>query len=106
LISASCGGSSLAIDGVPIYKAVVGQAAQSLCELVAEAARPLLGKNAGEVDGQVLADEFWALLHGMSALYMDRVAPFDLARVINAVMTLIRGACMKPGMRPRCRSVN
>ena len=83
------------MDGVPIDKTVVGQSAQSLCSVVAYAVRPLLGENAGEADGQILADELWALLHGMSALYMDRVAPFDLARVTNAVMTLIQGARLR-----------
>jgi hypothetical protein len=33
----------------------------------------------------------------MSALYMDRVAPFDLARVTNAVLTLIQGARARQG---------
>jgi AcrR family transcriptional regulator len=80
------------MDGVPIDKTILGQSAQSLCKVVAAAVRPLLGESAGEADGQILADELWALLHGMSALYMDRVAPFDLAGVTNAVMTLIRGA--------------
>lgn len=89
------------MDGVPIDKTVVGQSAQSLCKVVANAVRPLLGKNGGEADGQILADEVWALLHGMSALYMDRVAPFDLARVTSAVMTLIHGARMRQGARPR-----
>ena len=37
----------------------------------------------------------------MSALYMDRVAPFDLARVTNALMTLTEGARMRQGARPR-----
>jgi AcrR family transcriptional regulator len=94
------------MDGVPIDKTVVGRSAQSLCKLVAEAVRPLLGENDGEADGQMLADELWALLHGMAALYMDRVAPFDLARVTNAVTTLIRGARMRPGARPRRGSKN
>lgn len=94
------------MDGVPIDKTVVGQSAQSLCKVVANAVRPLLGKNGGEADGQILADELWALLHGMSALYMDRVAPFDLARVTSAVMTLIQGARMRQGARPRRRSIN
>jgi hypothetical protein len=80
---------------VPIDKTVVSQSAQSLCKVVAEAVRPLLGENAGEADGQILADELWALLHGMSALYIDRVAQFDLARVTDAVMTLIQGARMR-----------
>ena len=42
----------------------------------------------------MLADELWALLHGMASLYLDRFAPFDLARITNAAMTLIRGARM------------
>jgi AcrR family transcriptional regulator len=83
------------MDGVPVDKTVVGRSAQSLCKVVAEAVRPLLGESASEAQGQILADELWALLHGMAALYMDRVAPFDLARVANAVMTLIHGARMK-----------
>jgi hypothetical protein len=94
------------MDGVPIDKAVVGRSAQSLCKVVAEAVRPLLGENAGEADGQILADELWALLHGMSALYMDRVAPFYLARAINAVMTLIQGARMRRGVHPGRMSTN
>ena len=93
------------MDGVPIDKTVVGAAAQSLCKLVAEAVRPLLGENTGEADGQTLADELWALLHGMSALYMDRVAPFDLARVINTVSTLIEGARMREDAHPRRSSI-
>lgn len=80
------------MDGVPIDNALVGRSAQSLCKAVARAVLPLLGENASEVDGQIVADELWALLHGMSALYMDRVAPFDLGRVTSAVMKLIRGA--------------
>jgi hypothetical protein len=87
------------MDGVPIDKTVIGRSAQSLCRVVAEAVRPLLGGNAAEADGQLLADELWALLHGMSALYMDRVAPFDLVMVTNAVMTLIQGTRMRLGAR-------
>jgi Tetracyclin repressor-like, C-terminal domain len=93
------------MDGVPIDKTVVGRSAQSLCRVVAEAVRPLLGGNAAEADGQLLADELWALLHGMSALYMDRVAPFDLVRVTNAVMTLIQGTRMRLGARARRQSI-
>ena len=89
------------MDGVAIDKTVVGRSAQSLCKLVAEAMRPLLGENAGESDCQILADELWALLHGMSALYLDRVAPFDLAKVSNAATALIQGARMRQGPRPR-----
>jgi AcrR family transcriptional regulator len=94
------------MDGVPIDKTVVSRSAQSLCKVVAEAVRPLLGDFAGEADGQILADELWALLHGMSALYMDRFAPFDLERVTNAVMTLIEGARMRQSASPRRRSMN
>lgn len=94
------------MDGVPIDKTVVGRSAQSLCKVVADAVRPLLGENAGEADGQILADELWALLHGMSALYMDRVAPFDLGKVTNGVMRLIQGACMRQGVRSGRRLMN
>jgi AcrR family transcriptional regulator len=80
------------MDGVPIDQIVVGRSAQSLCRMVAHAVQPLLGEHAGEADAQIVADELWALLHGMSALYMDRVAPFDLARVKQAVLRLIDGA--------------
>lgn len=94
------------MDGVPIDKTVVSQSAQSLCKMVERVVQPLLGENAGAADGQILADEIWALLHGMSALYMDRVAPFDLARVTNAVMALIQGARMRQSASPRRKSMN
>ena len=80
------------MDGVPIDKEAVGQSAQSLCKILGHAMRPLAGENATEADGQTLADELWALLHGMAALYLDRFAPFDLTRVTNAVIRLISGA--------------
>jgi AcrR family transcriptional regulator len=79
------------MDGVPIDKEVVGRSAQSLCKVIGDTARPLAGENAAEADGQMLADELWALLHGMAALYLDRVAPFDLKRVTNAVTRFIGG---------------
>lgn len=56
----------------------------SLAKALSGAVRPLLGEDTGEADVQILTDELWALLHGMSALYVDRVAPFELARVTNA----------------------
>jgi AcrR family transcriptional regulator len=77
------------MDGVPIDKAVVAQSAQSLCKLVAKAVRPVMAEDASEAERQVLADELWALLHGMAALYLDRVAPFNLERVTNAAMRLV-----------------
>jgi AcrR family transcriptional regulator len=80
------------MDGVPIDKTIVSRSAQSLCKVIVEAVRPLLGKNAREADAQILADELWALLHGMAALYLDRAAPFELSRATNAVMHLIEGA--------------
>jgi len=89
------------MDGVPIDKTQVSQSAQSLCRVVAEAVRPMLGKNASEADRRIRADELWALLHGMAALYMDRVAPFDQARVTNAVMRMIHGARTRPGVDRR-----
>jgi AcrR family transcriptional regulator len=88
------------MDGAPIDRTVVGQSAQSLCKLVEEAVRPLMGENASEGERQELADELWALLHGMAALYLDRFAPFELERVTNAAMRLISGARMRTGLRP------
>ena len=83
------------MDGVPIDKDVVSRSALSLCRAIGTSVRPLAGKNATEADGQELADELWALLHGMAALYLDRFAPFDMARVTNAAMRLISGAWMR-----------
>jgi AcrR family transcriptional regulator len=80
------------MDGVPIDKEVVGRSAQSLCKLIAETVRPLIGETATETDRQTLADELWALLHGMAVLSLDRFARFDLPKVRNAAMKLIRGA--------------
>jgi hypothetical protein len=82
-------------------KTVVSAAAQSLCKLVAEAVRPLLGGDAGEVGGRTLADEVWALLHGMAALNMDRIVPFDLARVTNTVSALIEGVRIRRDEHPQ-----
>lgn len=79
------------MDGVPVDKETMSCSAQSLCKAVGNTVQPLTGKNATEADGQILADELWALLHGMAALYLDRFAPFDLNRVTNAAIRLIRG---------------
>jgi AcrR family transcriptional regulator len=88
------------MDGVPIDKAALSQSAQSLCTLVAEAVRPEIGESASDAERQALADELWALLHGMAALYLDRSAPFDLESVTNAAMKLIAGARMRSGASP------
>jgi AcrR family transcriptional regulator len=80
------------MDGVPIDRNVVGRAAQSLCTVIADRVRPLMGDNATQAEARMLADELWALLHGMASLYQDRFAPFDLARITNASMKLIRGS--------------
>jgi AcrR family transcriptional regulator len=89
------------MDGVPIDNVVVGRSAQSLCKAIGNAVRPLAGENATEADSQILADELWALLHGMAALYLDRFAPFDLTRASNAAMKLIRGAASHPAGGPK-----
>ena len=80
------------MDSAPIDREAVNRSAQSLCKLVASAVRPLAGKNTTEAEAQTLADELWALLHGMAALHLDRFAAFDLERVTNAALKLIRGA--------------
>jgi AcrR family transcriptional regulator len=84
------------MDGVSIDKEVVGRSAQSLCKVIGDTVRPLAGENATEADGQRLADELWAMLHGMAALYLDRFAPFDITRITDAAMRLISGARMSP----------
>jgi AcrR family transcriptional regulator len=82
------------MDGVRIDRDVVAGSAQSLCTVITGIVRPLIADKATQTEAQVLADELWALLHGMASLYLDRFAPFDLARITNAAMTLIRGARM------------
>jgi len=79
------------MDSAPINKEVLRQSAHSLCEMVAIAVRPLLGKEASDADARIVADELWALLHGMATLYLDRAAPFDVARATSACTKLIRG---------------
>jgi AcrR family transcriptional regulator len=76
------------MDGVPVDREIVNQAARGLCELVAGAAQPLVEDG---TDPRILADELWALLHGMAALTMDRLAAFDLERVKQAAMRLVDG---------------
>jgi len=82
------------MDGVPIDRDVVGKSAQSLCTVIADIVQPLLGDKATEAEAHLLADELWALLHGMASLHLDRFAPFDLPRITNAAMKLIRGTRM------------
>jgi AcrR family transcriptional regulator len=82
------------MDGVPIDRDVVAGSAQSLCAFIADIVRPLMGCNATQAEAHMLADELWAMLHGMASLHQDRFAPFDLARITNAAMALIRGARM------------
>lgn len=59
-----------------------------------------MAEDVSESERQELADELWALLHGMAALYLDRFAPFELERVMSAAMRLINGARMGTGLRP------
>jgi AcrR family transcriptional regulator len=82
------------MDGVPIDRDVVGKSAQSLCTVIAGIVRPLVADKATQAEARILADELWALLHGMASLFLDRFAPFDLTRITNAAMTLIRGPRM------------
>jgi AcrR family transcriptional regulator len=88
------------MDGVPIDNEVVGRSAQSLCTAIGVAIRPLAGKNTTEAEAQMVAEELWALLHGMAMLYLDRSAPFDLHRATNAALRLIAGARVPQVVRP------
>lgn len=80
------------MDGVPLDKQAVGRLAQSLCKAIADRVRAFAENKVTDAEAQMLADELWALLHGMAALHMDRFAPFDVARITNAAWRLIRGA--------------
>jgi AcrR family transcriptional regulator len=80
------------MDGVPIDKQAVGRAAESLCNMIADRVRAFAGEKITEAQARELADELWALLHGMAALYLDRLVPFDVTRITNATMRLVRAA--------------
>ena len=80
------------MDGVPMNRDAVNRSAQNLCHMIADAVQPLICREAASADAQRLADELWALLHGMAVLYLDRAAPFDLARVTSAAIRMIEGA--------------
>lgn len=87
------------MDGVPIDRDAIGRSAQHLCRMIAATVQPLIGKGATSADAQTLADELWALLHGMAVLYLDRAAPFDLARVANAAIRMIEGSHMTGSLK-------
>lgn len=80
------------MDGALIDKKTVSKSAEPLCTVIANAVRPLIADKATRAEARMLADELWALLHGMASLYLDRSAPFDSTRVSKAAMRLIRGA--------------
>ena len=84
------------MDGAPIDKDAVSRSSQNLCQVIGDRVQPLAGEGATAVDGQTLADELWALLHGMAALHLDRFVPFELERVTNAALRLIGGARLVP----------
>jgi AcrR family transcriptional regulator len=88
------------MDGILIDRTTVGQSAQSLCKAMGDRIRQFLDENATEADGEALVDELWALLHGMAALYMDRLAPFNLGRVTDAAMKLVSGARVNERAHP------
>ena len=86
------------MDGVPLDKPAGGKSAQSLCKAIADRVRAFTGKKVTEADAQMLADELWALLHGMAALHMGEIcAKFDVTRITDAAMRLIRGARVVTG---------
>jgi AcrR family transcriptional regulator len=70
----------------------IQRSAEPLCLFIACVVRPLAGKDTSEADAVLLAEELWALLHGMAALYLDRLVPFDMKRVVGAGLRLIAGA--------------
>ena len=80
------------MDGVSIDREAIKWSARSLCKTMGDAVRPLAGETVTAAEAQILADELWALLHGMATLFMDRFAAFDLERVTKAALRLISGA--------------
>ena len=84
------------MDGAPLDKDAVSLSAQSLCGRIAGAVRPYAAgagsqKLAEELAAE-LADELWALMHGMATLYLDRSAPFNQAKATRAAIKLIRNS--------------
>ena len=80
------------MDGVPIDRKRLGRIAERSFETVKAVIQTwLIVEDAEAADVDVVVDELWAVLHGMTALYLDRFAPFDLRRAQGCVAKLLIG---------------
>jgi AcrR family transcriptional regulator len=69
------------MDGVPIDREKVTAIAEQTFETATSIVQEWLASSCGDASGaELLFNDLWAVLHGMAALYLDRSAPFDLAR--------------------------
>jgi AcrR family transcriptional regulator len=71
---------------------LLGQAAEKVCACATEAIEDWLAdKRATGVNAAELADEVWALLHGMAMLRLDRGIPFEAEQVRRCVLKMLQG---------------
>jgi len=80
------------MDGVPIDREKVTTIAEHNFETATAIVQAWLSSSCGDPSGaELLFNDLWAVLHGMAALYLERSAPFDLARAQNCVGRLLTG---------------
>ena len=90
------------MDGVPIDREKVTTIAEHNFETATSVVRAWLISSCGDASGaELLFNDLWALLHGMAALYLDRSAPFDLARAQGSLTKLLIGTREHGAQRPQ-----
>jgi hypothetical protein len=90
------------MDGVPIDREKVTTIAEHNFETATAIVQAWLSSSCGDPsEAELLFNDLWAVLHGMAALYLDRSAPFDLARAQNCVGRLLTGTKNRRGAADR-----
>jgi AcrR family transcriptional regulator len=80
------------MDGVLIDRDRVTAAAQGSFEAAMAVLQAWLTVACGDASGaEILFEDLWAVLHGMSVLHLDRSAPFDVRRAKDCVSKLLIG---------------
>jgi AcrR family transcriptional regulator len=79
------------MDGVPIDRERVTTIAERNFETATSIVQAWLISSRADASAELLFNDLWAVLHGMAALYLDRSAPFDLARAQDCVGRLLIG---------------
>jgi AcrR family transcriptional regulator len=80
------------MDGVPIDRDKITAIAEHTFETATSIVQAWLLSSCGDASGaELLFSDLWAVLHGMAALYLDRSAPFDLARAQDCIARLLIG---------------